>query len=152
MVERRSPKLEVGGSSPSAPARLNKIMRNPIKFLQEVKQEAFKVTWPTGKETLQGTSHGGCYGNYSIYIFLLLDQLFQFILGIILKIDLMKNWYIVQSHSSFENKVAQLIKEEADKAKISDKIEEIVVPTHDVTEVKRGKRVQRKKNIFLDMC
>ena len=60
----------------------------------------------------------------------------------------MKNWYIVQSHSSFENKVAQLIKEEANKAKISDKIEEIVVPTHDVTEVKRGKRVQRKKKYF----
>ena len=60
----------------------------------------------------------------------------------------MKNWYIVQSHSSFENKVAQLIKEEADKAKISEKIEEIVVPTHDVTEVKRGKRVQRKKKYF----
>ena len=60
----------------------------------------------------------------------------------------MKNWYIVQSHSSFENKVASLIKEEADKAKISDKIEEIVVPTHDVTEVKRGKRIQRKKKYF----
>ena len=29
-------------------------MRNPIKFIQEVKQEAFKVTWPTSKETLQG--------------------------------------------------------------------------------------------------
>ena len=61
---------------------------------------------------------------------------------------LMKNWYIVQSHSSFENKVASLIKEEADKAKISEKFEEIVVPTHDVTEVKRGKRVQRKKKYF----
>jgi len=60
----------------------------------------------------------------------------------------MKNWYIVQSHSSFENKVAQIIKEEAKKAKISDKIEEIVVPTHDITEVKRGKRVQRKKKYF----
>ena len=60
----------------------------------------------------------------------------------------MKNWYIVQSHSSFENKVASLIKEEAEKAKISDKIEEIVIPTHDVTEVKRGKRVQRKKKYF----
>ena len=60
----------------------------------------------------------------------------------------MKNWYIVQSHSSFENKVAQLIKEEAEKAKISDKIEEIIVPTHDITEVKRGKRVQRKKKYF----
>ena len=30
-------------------------MRNPLKFLQEVKQEAFKVTWPTGKETVQGS-------------------------------------------------------------------------------------------------
>ena len=60
----------------------------------------------------------------------------------------MKNWYIVQSHSNFENKVAGLIKEEAEKAKISDKIEEIVVPTHDVTEVKRGKRIQRKKKYF----
>ena len=60
----------------------------------------------------------------------------------------MKNWYIVQSHSSFENKVAQLIKDEAEKAKVAEKIEEIVVPTHDVTEVKRGKRVQRKKKYF----
>ena len=60
----------------------------------------------------------------------------------------MKNWYIVQSHSSFENKVAQEIKEEASKANLSDKIEEIIVPTHDITEVKRGQRVQRKKKYF----
>jgi len=60
----------------------------------------------------------------------------------------MKNWYIIQSHSSFENKVVKLIKEESEKAKISDKIEEIIVPTHDITEVKRGKRVQRKKKYF----
>ena len=64
----------------------------------------------------------------------------------------MKNWYIVQSYSSFENKVAQLIKDEAQKAKVSDKIEEIIVPTHDITEVKRGKRVQRKKKIFSWIC
>ena len=60
----------------------------------------------------------------------------------------MKNWYIVQSHSNFENKVANLIKEEAEKNNVSDKIDEIVVPTHDITEVKRGKRVQRKKKYF----
>ena len=30
-------------------------MRNPLRFFQEVKQEAFKVTWPTSKETFQGT-------------------------------------------------------------------------------------------------
>ena len=60
----------------------------------------------------------------------------------------MKNWYIVQSHSNFENKVAKLIKEEAEKLNFSEKIEEIIVPTHDVTEVRRGKRVQRKKKYF----
>ena len=64
----------------------------------------------------------------------------------------MKNWYIVQSHSSFENKVADLIKEEAEKAKISEKIDEIVVPTHDVTEVKRVKKSSKKKKIFSWIC
>ena len=60
----------------------------------------------------------------------------------------MKKWYIVQSHSNFENKVAKLIAEEAKKSSVSEKIEEIVVPTHDITEVRRGKRVQRKKKYF----
>ena len=60
----------------------------------------------------------------------------------------MKNWYIVQSYSSFEKKVADAIKKEAIKAKLEDKIEEVLVPTHEVTEVRRGKRVQRKKKYF----
>ena len=86
MVERRSPKPEVGGSSPSAPAKLKENMKNPIKFIQEVKQEAFKVTWPTGKETLQGTLMVAAMAIIASIFFLLLDQFFQFILGIILKI------------------------------------------------------------------
>ena len=60
----------------------------------------------------------------------------------------MKNWYIVQSHSNFENKVAKIIKEESEKLNFSSKIDEIIVPTHDITEVRRGKRVQRKKKIL----
>ena len=60
----------------------------------------------------------------------------------------MKNWFIVQSHSNFENKVAKLIREEAEKLNFNDKIEEIIVPTHDITEVRRGKRIQRKKKYF----
>ena len=85
MVERRSPKPEVVGSSPSAPAKKEN-MKNPVKFLQEVKQEAFKVTWPTGKETLQGTLMVAAMAIIASIFFLLMDQLFQFILGIILKI------------------------------------------------------------------
>ncbi len=87
MVERRSPKPEVVGSSPSAPAKKEN-MKNPIKFLQEVKQEAFKVTWPTGKETLQGTLMVSAMAIIASIFFLLLDQFFQFILSLILKIGL----------------------------------------------------------------
>ena len=62
----------------------------------------------------------------------------------------MKNWYIVQTFSGFEKKVADVLKDTIEKKKelLNDKIEEILVPTHEVTEVKRGKRVQRKKKYF----
>ena len=63
-------------------------MKNPLKFFQEVKQEAFKVTWPTGKETLQGTLMVAAMAITASIFFLLMDQLFQFVLGLILKIGI----------------------------------------------------------------
>ncbi len=87
MVERRSPKPEVGGSIPSAPAKREKTMKNPIKFIQEVKQEAFKVSWPTGKETLQGTLMVAAMAIIASLFFLLIDQIFKFFLDIILRIS-----------------------------------------------------------------
>ena len=60
----------------------------------------------------------------------------------------MKNWYIVQTFSGFENKVAETLKDKIKVSELSDKIEEVMVPIHEVTEVKRGKRVQRKKKYF----
>ena len=86
MVERRSPKPEVGGSIPSAPAK--KIMKNPLKFIQEVKQEAFKVTWPTGKEVIQGSLMVVAMAIVAALFFLLLDQVLQFLLELILKVNL----------------------------------------------------------------
>ena len=50
------------------------------------------------------------------------------------------NWYIVQAYSGFEKKVVELIKEELKKHKLQDNLGEILVPTHQVTEVKKGKR------------
>ena len=60
----------------------------------------------------------------------------------------MKNWYIVQTFSGFEQKVAENINKTVEKQDIKDKIEDVIVPIHEVTEVKRGKRVQRKKKYF----
>ena len=63
-------------------------MRNPLKFLQDVKQEAFKVTWPTGKETLQGTLMVVAMAIVASLFFLLLDQFLKFFLELVLKISL----------------------------------------------------------------
>ena len=60
----------------------------------------------------------------------------------------MKNWYIVQTFSGFEQKVAETLKDTINKKVLNDKIEDVLVPIHEVTEVKRGKRVQRKKKYF----
>jgi len=60
----------------------------------------------------------------------------------------MKNWYIVQSYSSFEKKVEAAIKESIKKEGLEEKIEQVLVPTHEITEVKKGKRVQRQKKYF----
>ena len=60
----------------------------------------------------------------------------------------MKNWYIVQTFSGFEQKVAETLKDIIKKKLLNDKIEDVLVPLHEVTEVKRGKRVQRKKKYF----
>ena len=58
------------------------------------------------------------------------------------------NWYIVQAYSGFEKKVVESIKDELKKHKLSEKLEEILVPTHQVTEVKKGKRTKREKKFF----
>ena len=89
MVERRSPKPEVGGSIPFAPAKRSiKFMKNPLKFIQEVKQEAFKVTWPTAKETVQGALMVFAMAVLASLFFLLLDQILKFFLEIILKVSI----------------------------------------------------------------
>ena len=63
-------------------------MKNPLKFIQDVKQEAFKVTWPTGKEVVQGSLMVVAMAIIAALFFLLLDQFLQFFLELVLKVNL----------------------------------------------------------------
>jgi len=63
-------------------------MKNPIKFIQEVKQEAFKVTWPTGKETVQGALMVFAMAVVMSLFFLLVDQFLKFLLDLFLRISI----------------------------------------------------------------
>tara|TARA_B100000674_G_C37549887_1_gene782362 strand:+ start:210 stop:734 length:525 start_codon:yes stop_codon:yes gene_type:complete len=58
------------------------------------------------------------------------------------------NWYIVQAYSGFEKKVADSIKDVMTKASLQTNLGEVLVPTHKVTEVKKGKRTQKQKKYF----
>ena len=62
-------------------------MINPFKFVQSVKQEAFKVTWPTRKDVVIGTVMVFVLATVAAIFFLLLDQIYKFLLDIILTIN-----------------------------------------------------------------
>ena len=59
-------------------------MINPLKFIQEVKQEAFKVTWPKGKEVARGSLIVFILATIAAIFFLLLDQIYKVLLDLIL--------------------------------------------------------------------
>tara|TARA_B100000780_G_scaffold243159_1_gene186280 strand:- start:89 stop:613 length:525 start_codon:yes stop_codon:yes gene_type:complete len=58
------------------------------------------------------------------------------------------NWYIVQAYSGFEKKVVISIQDILKKNNLEENLEEILVPTHNVTEVKKGKRTKKEKKYF----
>ena len=62
-------------------------MLNPLKFIQSVKQEAFKVTWPTKRDVLTGSLMVFALAAIAAVFFLLLDQIYRVLLDIILTVN-----------------------------------------------------------------
>jgi transcriptional antiterminator NusG len=57
-------------------------------------------------------------------------------------------WYIVHAYSNFEKKVADAIMEKARQKGLDQLIEQIVVPTEKVVEVRRGRKVDTERKFF----
>lgn len=57
-------------------------------------------------------------------------------------------WYIVHAYSNFEKKVAEDIENKAKQKGLADQIEQIVVPTEKVVEVRRGRKVDAERKFF----
>jgi len=57
-------------------------------------------------------------------------------------------WYVIHVYSGFEKKVASSIREQAEQKSLADKFEEILVPTEEVVEVKRGAKVSAERKFF----
>jgi transcriptional antiterminator NusG len=59
-----------------------------------------------------------------------------------------KRWYIVHAYSNFEKKVAEAIKERARSAGLEHLFEEVLVPSEEVVEVRRGRKVHAERKLF----
>jgi transcription termination/antitermination protein NusG len=57
-------------------------------------------------------------------------------------------WYVIHVYSGFEKKVASAIREQAEQKGLADRFDEILVPTEEVVEVKRGAKVSSERKIF----
>ena len=57
-------------------------------------------------------------------------------------------WYIVHAYSNFEKKVAESIREQAKSQGLEDCFSEILVPTEDVVEIRRGRKVNAERKFF----
>ncbi len=59
-----------------------------------------------------------------------------------------KRWYVVQVFSGQEDKVAKMLRENAERAGLADKFGEILVPREDVVELKGGQKVTTSRKFF----
>lgn len=57
-------------------------------------------------------------------------------------------WYIVHAYSNFEKKVAESIKEQAHSQGLDEHFSDILVPTEDVVEIRRGRKVNAERKFF----
>ena len=57
-------------------------------------------------------------------------------------------WYIVHVYSGFERKVEQAIREQAQIKGLADRFEEVMVPSEEVVEMRRGQKVTSERKFF----
>lgn len=59
-----------------------------------------------------------------------------------------KRWYVVHVYSGFEKKIAEQIKEQARQKGLADQFDEVLVPSEEVVELRRGQKISAERKFF----
>ena len=57
-------------------------------------------------------------------------------------------WYIIQAYSNFEKRVKETLERDAEEKGLSHLFEEILVPTENIIEVRKGRKVESERKFF----
>ena len=60
----------------------------------------------------------------------------------------LKKWYVVRAVSGQENKIKSYIESDITRLGLSDFVEEVLVPTEKVIQIRNGKKINKERNYF----
>ena len=126
---------------------------NPAKFLREVRAEV-ACHLALRKETMVTTGTGARHGGAARRVLLLRrpgDRHGRACLVRRLGLretPVAKRWYVVHVYSGFEKKIAQQLKEQAAQKGLADQFDEVLVPSEEVVELRRGQKVNAERKFF----
>ena len=62
--------------------------------------------------------------------------------------EIEKKWYVIRAISGKEKKVKELLELEIDRHKLNDYVEQVLIPTQKIYQIRNGKKVSKEKNYF----
>ena len=62
--------------------------------------------------------------------------------------EITKKWYVIRAISGKEKRVKELLELEIDRHKINDYVEQILIPTEKIYQIRKGKKISKEKNYF----
>ena len=62
--------------------------------------------------------------------------------------EISKKWYVIRAISGKERKVKELLELEIDRHNLNDYVEQVLIPTEKIYQIRKGKKISKEKNYF----
>ena len=60
--------------------------------------------------------------------------------------EISKKWYVIRAISGKEKKVKELLELEIDRHNLNDYVEQVLIPTEKIYQIRKGKKISKEKN------